>query len=113
MSSRTLAKSAIGFSRMATGTYTGNGAATQAIIGIGFQPKFVIVYRKADATYDIGLNRDGTEAKFFDFPVSTWRYETDQIVSLDADGFTVGDGTPLGVNVFNILATNYTYIAFG
>jgi len=119
MSSRTLAKS-VGVGRFVTGTYTGNGAATQAIVGVGFQPRFVLIYtqfqalRRAMKTDRDGLNTAMTEWAVVSGSVE-YHYETDQIISLDADGFTVGDGTG-DANVWNLLNENgavYTYVAFG
>lgn len=80
--------------RMATGTYTGGGAATQAITGVGFQPKKVEIWSQVNfgvsgASEKITkTDQDGIYAKG-----DNQRYEADYIISLDADGFTVGDGT--------------------
>lgn len=88
--------------RIKVGTYTGDGNATQAITGVGFQPDFVIImpgaaYNVHGKTGDMGLN-----SKRFD---NAW--QTNRIVSLDADGFTVGNND--GLNVLD--QTNY-YVAF-
>ena len=102
------------FCRITTGTYTGDGAATQQIRGVGFQPKFVIVYRQFNAVGDIAhkSDQDGTMTKYVDFTIGQTTYADDHIISLDPDGFTVGDGT-LDANRFNINLQVYTYIAFG
>lgn len=98
--------------RIKTGTYTGNGAATQAITGIGFQPVAVIIVQGA------GTNT-GTY-KFLKLPgmgLFSAAFETgqnvrlDQIISLNVDGFTVGDGTGFG-NQLNVNGDTYAYIAF-
>lgn len=99
-----------GGSRFATGTYTGNGAATQAVTGIPFQPRALIVY-----TQTVGLTSmaafkndlDGTSSYTL-----TSGFAPDHIISLDANGFTVGDGTG-STNQFNVNLRLYTYMAWG
>jgi len=96
--------------RIATGTYTGNGAATQAITGVGFQPKRVEIYPQVDATNPetpiIKTNQDGTKSRYHS------AYKDDHVVSLDSNGFTVGDGTG-DTNYCNVSSRVYTYVAFG
>ena len=94
-----------------TGTYTGDGNATKAITGIGFEPSFVFIqdfvnnsnkpFWKID---DMGLNALLADAN--------GTYAPDMIISLDADGFTVGDGTGVG-NFMNINGVTYGYLAIG
>jgi hypothetical protein len=116
MSTRTLAKVPGGGMQMATGTYTGDGAATQAIVGLGFQPTAIIIYVEEivpnnTGYYGVKADVDGLYAKVmarFDY-----MYELDHIISLDADGFTVGDGTGSGIgNILNRNTKIYTYVAF-
>ena len=99
---------------MATGNYTGNGAATQAIAGAGFQPEFVIVYKTSTAQHDhdwaLKSNLDGLNASVW-YAGDNTRYEADQVISLDVDGFTVGDGT-ISTNICNVNLMTYTFIAF-
>lgn len=95
---------------MKTGTYTGDGNPTKAVTGVGFQPRFLWIFSQVDATGTIGrkTDQDGTSSGY-----STSDYETDYIISLDSDGFTVGDGTGgTGGNVFNVNARSYAYVAF-
>lgn len=92
---------------MATGTYTGNGNATQAITGVGFQPRVVWIYPQEDAAWFIKTNQDGTKSK-----ASYQRFEDDHIVSFDSNGFTVGDGTGSAANYMNVSGRNYTFIAW-
>lgn len=100
----------------ATGTYVGNGAATQAIVGVGFQPKGIIIYEQRDVnlfTPQYKITQDGLWCDlfagllggFFDYR------DVDMIISLDADGFTVGNGASWN-NTVNINAVTYAYIAF-
>lgn len=95
-----------------TGTYDGDNGATQSITGVGFQPTAVIIFNQDNfflgdgvKTDQDGLNADSGR------PTAAWDYTTDMIISLDPDGFTVGDGSSL-TNTFNRLGTTYTYIAF-
>lgn len=96
---------------MKTGTYTGDGAATKAItVETGFQPRFLIVYSQVDNNNYIAFksSSDGTKTKH-----GAVEYEDDYIISLDANGFTVGDGTGgTNGNQSNVNLQVYTYIAF-
>ncbi len=97
--------------QMKTGTYTGNGAATQAITGIGFQVATLIVYPESGTIRILHkATPDGANALITNNAGSTY-YTTDDVISLDADGFTVGDGSTQGINLFNIHAIVYTYIS--
>lgn len=90
-----------------TGEYTGDGTATKAI-HVGFQPKVAIVIPQAASTVmRIKTNQENTESHNFGNA-----YNNDHIISLDANGFTVGDGTGSS-NELNVNARVYTYIAFG
>ena len=114
MSVRTIASS-LPLGNFVTGTYTGDGAATQAIVGVGFQPRFLIVFKNVTTTLgDMGMKSevDGNNTKLFWLPTAAWYYQVDHIISLDANGFTVGDGTG-SANSFNINLMSYTYIAYG
>lgn len=98
--------------RFATGTYTGNNAATQAITGLNFQPRYLQIWSQVAGDINnltvYKSEQDGTRAFY------SAAYQNDQIISLDADGFTVGDGTGSAAgNVLNVSARVYTYIAFG
>lgn len=99
-----------------TTTYTGNAAATQAITGFGFKPRAVIVYPNAVSGTNVGqatkTDRDGTYA-FMTLVVggAVDGAELDQIVSLDTDGITVGDGTGTA-NILNVGSRTYTIIAY-
>ena len=114
MSVKTLAKS-VGIGNLATGSYTGDGAATQAITGVGFQPKLIIIYvRLSNAFCCPGWKSDQDGAfSYVHDAVSAYRWQLDNIISLDADGFTVGDGTPLALNMCNVADRVYTYVCFG
>lgn len=89
------------------GTYTGDGNATQAVTGVGFQPAVVWAYDQTNnlSAYVKSTSDAGTSAKRWDGN----NYDTDNIRSLDADGFTVGDGTD--GQTMNANTNTYAYIA--
>ena len=96
------------------GTYTGDGAPTLSITGVGFTPVLVWVWSRFNwGNYGIKTDRDGVNSAFRDRVLGTYRYQADMLVSIDADGFTVGDGTPFASNVFNINAGSYGFACFG
>ena len=98
--------------RIKTGTYTGDDAATQAIIGTG-QPKAIIIYPQLDAHFYgevFKTDQDGANAWFYE-TFQKFRYIADMIISLDADGFTVGDGTGFA-NVLNVYGVSYSYVVW-
>lgn len=101
---------ASGFPRMKIGTYTGDAAATKAITGVGFKPTFLVIYEKIDAK-NLGIKTSKDTTGAFAVIEAHTHYADDLIISLDADGFTVGDGTGLAA-YFNE-AQAYVYIAFG
>ena len=98
------------------GTYTGNGGLTQAITGLGFQPKHVIIYPQLPGTTGsyIGLKCSDDGINTFIQRVNALgnQWEADHIISLDADGFTVGDGSGGAGNFFNVNLRNYAYQTF-
>jgi len=92
--------------KMKIGTYTGDGAATQAVTGVGFQPELMILWTQGTVIYvRFKTSADGTYTKN-----SNGGYFEDEIISLDADGFTVGDGTGGGEDM-NGDTVVHTYIA--
>lgn len=97
--------------RMKIGTYTGDAAATKAITGVGFQPTFLLIWETVtNKNFGFKSSSDGTKS-FVQPNGGANLYVDDQIISLDAGGFTVGDGTG-SANHLNE-AQIYVYIAFG
>jgi hypothetical protein len=101
----------------ATGSYVGDGAATQAIAGVGFQPKYVFLYQRGVAEFDATYwfyktNQDALLTFLFTSGGTGFNYRVDYIISLDINGFTVGDGTGGVANLANILAANYSFICW-
>ncbi|KKM00494.1 hypothetical protein LCGC14_1803860 [marine sediment metagenome] len=94
------------------GFYTGDGAASKSITGVGFRPRAVIIQ-------SLLANSDSPILSFWSgnaFIVRTGAgasmTSSDTVISLDGDGFTVGDGSDVGVNSANA-AQNYRYVCFG
>lgn len=103
-----------GTAEIATGAYTGDGNATQGITGLGFQPGAVYIHREAGGTGTYQgwkTSGDGTKTMMNGASTAALQYLDDHIVSLDADGFTLGDGSGSS-NQFNVNATVYNYIAW-
>ena len=102
-----------------TGTYTGDGAVSKAITGVGFQPKYVRIWTRqtvnnadvviVETTDTIG--DDHANGGAIVLLGGTVDFVTDRIISLDADGFTVGDaGADLHPNKNGQV---YNYLCFG
>ena len=84
---------ALSFGKAAIGTYTGDAAATKAITGVGFSPKAVIIYEMVtNKNIILKSTFDGTKS-FVQPNGGASLYVDDQVISLDTDGFTVGDGS--------------------
>jgi len=110
--SETVLGSGAGGSQFASGTYTGDGNATQAITGVGFQPKLLHVYSHTHGGVYLIIksDNDGLNAAV----IADGIYKPDIIISLDTDGFTVGDGTGVAAgNQANINNTDYSWQAWG
>ena len=116
------AAAAIAYSKLATdpriarvkaGTYTGDGTTSQAITGIGFEPKMVLIFEHhtSAATWDRANVKITDMASNIAFQWHQHAYKTDEIVSLDSDGFTVDDkGANEAPNENNVV---YDYVAIG
>lgn len=103
------ASSEITSSGTVTGTYTGDGGSSQAISGIGFQPKVVIVYENSSSAVLTGVfMKTSSDPTTWCVRISNGDIQDDRIRSLDSDGFTVG-GT--AANEANENTVVYTYKA--
>jgi len=98
--------------RIKIGTYDGDGNATKAISGIGIAPDGVIVIPMENNDRNVSCRVEGmvgTNAKNF----ATSQVQADCIRSLDATGFTVGDGTGnVATANMNASGDEYWYIAW-
>jgi hypothetical protein len=93
--------------KMAVGSYTGNGGATQAITGLGFQPTFMWILDTGGGIPIWKTSLDGVNAG-----ITNGQYGADLIISLNADGFTVGDNTIGYATNPNINTRAYRYAAW-
>lgn len=96
------------------GTYSGDAGATQGITGVGFQPDAVMVMPLVDDR-DVFIKTAGMGTTFSkSFAGNANDYLDDSITALDADGFTVGDGTDRSGAQDHLNesgSNNYAYIA--
>jgi len=88
------------------GTYTGNGAPTQSITGLGFSPDYIITMPAVAKRALTRTSRGTNQSKRFDSSV-----KTDGIVSMDANGFTVASAA-LSNDDQNTDLTTYHYVAW-
>jgi hypothetical protein len=91
--------------QMATGTYTGDGAASRPITGAGFRPDLVVV--KGNAAQVAVMRTASMSGDASKELAGGTALQPKRIVSLDADGFTVG--THAEVNGKGI---GYSWVAF-
>ena len=99
--------------RIQTGTYTGDGNATQAITGVGFKPKFMMAYGNFTGTNILWkMTQDVLNALDIDVNAPVCAYETGNIISFNTNGFTVGNaGSVSNVN-WNALGILVNWVAF-
>jgi len=109
--------------KIAHGSYTGDGAASQAITGVGFTvlALFITVRKTGETTpSDRGLivtwesmvdNSANGMVATIDDTAGIQSYDENAVLSLDADGFTVDDN---GANNHpNTNSTVYDFVAWG
>jgi hypothetical protein len=102
-----------------SGNYTGDGATSLAITGVGFAPKAVIIVNRS--TSDAGgavvimtwtdIMDDNGSGGAININSTAIQFRTNEIISLDSDGFTVDDdGADAHPNSSSVV---YNYVAFG
>ena len=105
--------------RIKTGSYTGNGAVSFNIAGIGFQPLYVKIWTQEGAdgagaisfeTTDTIMDDHGDKGSMYESG-NTYTFETNTIIGMGADFFTVDDGG--GDNHPNSNTIVYNYLAIG
>jgi hypothetical protein len=89
---------------VAVGTYTGDGAATQAVTGVGFRPDIVMILPHNSSLGACVVTN--TMGAGYAKAMSVDSYVTGYVNTLDADGFTAE-----GATTFNYSAVVYSYIA--
>ena len=82
--------------------YTGNGVASRAFTGLGFSPDYVMVL-SANGNAVVQRSTSMTASYRFDQTAAG----ANDVLSLDANGFTVGNGTEVNQN-----AIAYHYVAW-
>jgi len=102
------------YARMKTGTYTGDGTTSQAITGVGFQPKVLWIFTHPtvhSGTEQFFIKLDQDWSTFCLYVSSAQQITLDgRINTLDSDGFTVDDA---GVNGQpNTNAEVYDYVVW-
>lgn len=102
-----------------SGFYTGDGALTQAISGLGFRPVFLMIMVR-QTTDGLGtgvfltwpdVQDDITGGAMIAILATTVLVQSNTVASLDADGFTVDDNN--NDENPNTNATLYNYFALG
>ncbi len=105
-----------------TGSYTGDGATSQAITGVGFQAKYLVITRRSTIEADLGAKEliwttdviidDIAAGAAINEGVTNFPGVVDNsIITLGADGFTVDDD---GADEHpNKNTTVYNYLALG
>ena len=108
--------------RNKTGTYTGDGATSLAITGVGFQPVFLAIASRATSDESaawVGFttdqimddNNSGGSISLEAVWNNAGQFRTNEIISLDTDGFTVDDD---GADAHpNKNSQVYNYLAIG
>ena len=94
-------------SDFAVGTYTGDGNATQAITGVGFQPTALLFGRyNSGSAEPQALSTTDLIAATFAISINAGTTLTTLLLSLDADGFTVKAA-------MNVNSGTYWWVALG
>ena len=107
------------FCRITTGQYTGDGTVSQPITGVGFPPKFVkiwvrktVVVAECSRMFEKVDTMSGTICQIHHCVAGAEHQARDNaLISLDADGFTVGDAG--ADDDPNKLGETYCYMALG
>jgi len=88
-------------------TYSGNGSATQALTGVGFQPDWVWIKSRSDGENHMASDavRGSTKRLRPDTHLVEDDLGSNGIQSFDNDGFTAGDGDAMN-------ASGQTYVAW-
>ena len=108
MAYTTINKSSLHFN---TKIYTGNGASSHAITGVGFKPDFLWgKNREKNTTYVDHVLVDairGSTKRIYTNKTSAESTGLTGVISFDTDGYTVGTGTNLNNNTDDIVGWNW------
>ena len=96
-----------------TGSYVGDGSTSQAITGVGFRPKIVLIFRhvSSETTNNLLIKIDQSWGEYALHLYDTLDSLDNRVLSLDADGFTVDDDG--ADNHPNKNGTTYDFICLG
>ena len=88
--------------------YTGDGATTLAVTGVGFQPEFTWIKNRSanDKHVLVDALRGATKYLRSDY-ISAEVDDSTFVASLDSDGFTVGNDVVVNTNTENYVAWNW------
>ena len=104
--------------KIKSGTYTGDGTTSMPVTGVGFKPKYLKIWTRetvdgttvtAFETTDVINDDNAAGGAYKILGAGVHSFETNHIVSLDTDGFTVDDN---GADSHpNKLGRVYNYLA--
>ena len=97
-----------------TKLYTGNGAASHAITGVGFQPDFTWIKRR-NTTYDHALFDAvrGVEKMLISNTTAAQNNQSNGVKAFGTDGFTVGDFSAGNINNSTYASWNWKAATYG
>lgn len=84
--------------KITVGYYVGNKQRPHAIAGLGFAPDFVLIVPFSTTGEYLSLRTSDMTGETAFQPATTFGAITDHIISLDADGFTLGGGGSVNEN---------------
>ena len=88
--------------------YTGDGATTQAITGLGFQPDFLWTKKRSATGFHCLVDSARGATNYLSSNSTNIEYDdAEYIASLDSDGFTVGVNTVTNDNTETFVAWNW------
>jgi len=92
--------------------YTGTEVSGNSVTGVGFQPDWVWIKNRTDTTnhntYDVVRGGNGTSHYFMKPNTGVGEgTNTSSLLTLDSDGFTLGDGNEVNGNNDNIVSWNW------
>jgi hypothetical protein len=92
--------------------YTGTESSGKTVTGVGFQPNWIWIKNRTDATnhslYDSVRGGNGTSHYFLKSNVANAEgTNTSSLLTIDSDGFTLGDGNEVNGSSDNIVSWNW------
>ena len=91
-----------------TKLYTGDGATTLAVTGVGFQPDFTWIKNRSAADHHVLVDSVRGATNYLRSTTSAAEVDDNTFVaSLDADGFTVGDDVVVNTSTENYASWNW------